>query len=123
MAQTNFNEKFQRFTRVIEHAVGSPWAFLIATLSVVVWGVLGPFYGFSDTWQLICNTFSTIVTYLLLFLVQSTQTRDTAAINLKLDQLILVAREASNTLVDIESKSAEEISAEKEAITRLAEKD
>ena len=74
-------EKFQRFTRKIERAVGSPWAFLAALVSVVVWAGFGPFYGFSDTWQLVCNTGSTIVTYLLVFIIQATQTNDTKAIH------------------------------------------
>lgn len=95
-------EKFYLFTRKIEQAVGSPWAFLAAVLSVIVWAVFGPFYGFSDTWQLICNTGSTIVTYLLVFLIQSTQSRDTRALHLKLDELIKATEGARNELVILE---------------------
>ena len=123
MEKEIFNKKFDQFTTVVEHAVGSPWAFILAVVAVGVWAAFGPYFEWSDSHQLWINTSTTIVTFWLVFIIQATQTRSTAAIQLKLDQLILVTREASNTLVNIESKSAEEISAEKEAITRLATKE
>ena len=101
-------EKFQRFTRTIERAVGSPWAFLAALVSVVVWAGFGPFYGFSDTWQLVCNTGSTIVTYLLVFIIQATQTNDTKAIHTKLDELIRVT-DARNEIMLAEDISPAEL--------------
>jgi len=101
-------EKFQRFTRKIERAVGSPWAFLAALVSVVVWAGFGPFYGFSDTWQLVCNTGSTIVTYLLVFIIQATQTNDTKAIHTKLDELIRVT-DARNEIMLAEDISPAEL--------------
>lgn len=114
------NEFFAKFTRSIEHAAGSPWAFILAVLSVVIWGVSGPYFQYSDTWQLVINTSTTVVTFWLVFIIQSTQTRDTAALHVKLDELIRVTREARNTLVGVEERTAEEIEKEKVAITDLA---
>jgi len=87
---------------------------------VIIWWITGPFFGFSDTWQLVINTGTTIVTFWLVFLIQATQTRDTAAIQLKLDELIRVTREARNDLVGVEERTAEEIAQEKEILTELA---
>ena len=117
----NFSEKFQHFTRAVERAVGSPWAFLAAAVSVLVWAAFGPVYGWSDTWQLVCNTGSTIVTYLLVFLVQATQTRDTTALQLKLDELIRVTNEARNELINIEEQTTEEIAERKAEFNGLRE--
>jgi len=118
---TTFNEKFQRFTRVIEHAVGSPWAFTLAVGSIVVWGLCGPLFGFSDTWQLVCNTATTIVSYLLLFLIQSTQTHDTAALQLKLDELIVATKEAHNTMVGAEDFTEKELNQKRQELRELKE--
>jgi low affinity Fe/Cu permease len=114
------DEKFQRFTRKIEHAVGSPWAFLAALISVVVWAGFGPFYNFSDTWQLVCNTGSTIVTYLLVFIIQATQTNDTKAIHAKLDELIRVTDAARNEIMLAEDISPAELDLLKEQLHREA---
>lgn len=111
-------EKFQRFTRKIERAVGSPWAFLMALVSVVVWAGFGPFYGFSDTWQLVCNTGSTIVTYLLVFIIQATQTNDTKAIHAKLDELIRVTDAARNEIMLAEDISPAELESLKQQLHR-----
>lgn len=116
----NVEEKFRGFTRKIEQAVGSPWAFLAALLSVVVWAGFGPFYGFSDTWQLVCNTGSTIVTYLLVFIIQATQTNDTRALHLKLDELIRVT-DARNEIMLAEDISPAELSRLKEQLQREAQ--
>ena len=113
------NEFFSRFTRAIERAAGSSWAFILSVLIVVIWGMSGPFFGFSDTWQLVINTSTTVVTFWLVFIIQATQTRDTAAIQLKLDELIRVTREARNDLVGLEERSAQEIAEEKVELTRL----
>lgn len=113
-------EWFSTFTRYIERAAGSPWAFILAVVIVIIWWITGPFFGFSDTWQLVINTGTTIVTFWLVFLIQATQTRDTAAIQLKLDELIRVTREARNDLVGVEERTAEEIAQEKEILTELA---
>ena len=82
------NDLFRKFAHRTSGAAGSSWAFVGAVLIVVVWGISGPMFGFSDTWQLVINTGTTIVTFLMVFLIQNTQNRDTAAIQLKLAELI-----------------------------------
>ena len=91
-------------------AVGSPWAFVTAFAVVLAWAVSGPMFGFSDTWQLVINTGTTIVTFLMVFLIQNTQNRDAQAIHLKLDELVRAVKGARQDIfVDLEEKSDEEI--------------
>ena len=80
---------FTRVASAVSAAVGQPWAFVIATLSIVMWGFSGPLFGFSDTWQLVVNTSTTIITFWMVFLVQNTQNWDARALHLKLDDLLL----------------------------------
>ena len=101
--------RFARLASKTAALVGSPWAFLLAAASVVVWGVLGPFYHYSDTWQLVINTATTVVTFLIVFLIQNTQNRDAKAIHLKLDEVIRSIRKADNEMIDIEKLSDEEL--------------
>lgn len=89
--------------------MGKPWAFLLATLSIVVWAVLGPTFGFSDTWQLVINTSTTIITFLMVFVIQNTQNRDTESLHLKLDELIRANRKARNEMINLEDLSDEEL--------------
>ena len=91
--------------------MGSPWAFLTAATIVAVWGLTGPLFGYSDTWQLVINTGTTIVTFLMVFLIQNTQNRDAKAMHLKLDELIVAVERAHNQMVDIESLSDKELAA------------
>ena len=86
-----------------------PWSFFAAVALIIGWLVTGPLFGFSDTWQLVINTGTTIVTFLMVFLIQNTQNRETKAINLKLDELIRAVREARNNMVDLENASDEEL--------------
>lgn len=99
---STFRDRFHRFSRKTAEAVGSVWAFVIALGVVAVWGITGPLFGFSDTWQLVINTGTTIVTFLMVFLIQSTQNRDAKAVHLKLDELIRGLAEARNDLIDLE---------------------
>ena len=86
-----------------------PWTFFAAATLILVWLLTGPFFGFSDTWQLVINTGTTIITFLMVFLIQNTQNRETMAINLKLDELIRAVNEARNNMVDLEDASDEEL--------------
>lgn len=100
---------FHQFSSKISQLMGSPWAFLLAFTVIIVWAFLGPLFGFSDTWQLVINTGTTIITFLMVFLIQNTQNRDSKAINLKLDELIYATHGARNVLVDLEESSEEEL--------------
>ena len=110
---------FTRFARWTERQVGSPITFCLAVGIVVVWAASGPFFGWSDTWQLVINTGTTIVTFLMVFLIQSTQTRDTQAVQLKLDELIRVNQSARNSLLNLEEMSESEIEEVKRTFERL----
>jgi low affinity Fe/Cu permease len=100
---------FSKFSHAVAHATGTPAAFLIATLVIVVWAVSGPIFGYSDTWQLVINTGTTIVTFLMVFLIQSTQNRDTMALQLKLSELIIAVKGAKDSVATIEDLSEEEL--------------
>jgi low affinity Fe/Cu permease len=93
---------FTRFAAGMARAVGHPVAFIIAFVAVIVWAISGPIFGFSDTWQLIINTSTTIITFLTVFLIQNTQNRDTAALQLKIDELIRAHEGAHNAVLDLE---------------------
>ncbi len=100
---------FRRFADSSAAVVGSPWSFGVGLFIVLVWGFLGPVFHYSDTWQLVINTGSSIVTFLIVFLIQSTQNRDTKVIQLKLDELLRGVKGARNTLIDLEKLSDEEL--------------
>ena len=100
---------FDRFARWIERQLGRSTTFALAFFSIVLWGVSGPFFGWSDTWQLVINTGTTIVTFLMVFVIQNTQNRDTQALHLKLDELIRVSTTARNSLMGLEEKSELEV--------------
>lgn len=103
------HELFWKFAQRASFVVGSPWTFFIATVVVIVWGAVGPVFHFSDTWQLVINTSTTIVTFLMVFLIQNTQNRDARAIHLKLDELLRSIRGARTSLVDLENLSDKEL--------------
>ena len=102
---------FSRFASSTAQVVGHPYMFLAAVIVLVIWAASGPFFHYSDTWQLIINTGTTIVTFLVVFLIQNTQNRDAKALHLKLDELIRSHTPASNDLIDIEKLSDEELQA------------
>jgi low affinity Fe/Cu permease len=110
VADTNtLNLWFSRFASRIARWVGHPYMFLFAVLTLIVWAVSGPVFHFSDTWQLVINTGTTIVTFLVVFLIQNTQNRDAKALHLKLDELIRSHIPARNDMIDIENLSDEEL--------------
>ncbi len=100
---------FSKFAKWTSSVLGSSLAFLIACIVILVWGVTGPFFAYSNSWQLVINTSTTIVTFLMVFLIQNTQNRDTTALHLKLDELIRSRRGAHNELLKIEELSDEEL--------------
>jgi low affinity Fe/Cu permease len=104
----NVSKIFSNIAKVISTAVGRPWGFLLAAAAVILWGITGPIFNFSDTWQLVINTTSSIVTFLMVFLIQNAQNRDSAAIQVKLDELIRVSA-AHNSLVGIEHLTDQEL--------------
>ncbi len=95
---------------------------IVAVSIIVVWGVTGPMFGFSDTWQLVINTGTTIITFLMVFLIQNTQNRDSMAIQLKLDELICAIKEASNDFLDLEDEDEKDLESRQEMMVELAEK-
>jgi low affinity Fe/Cu permease len=111
---------FARFAGATSRVTGKPLTFLLAVAIVVIWAGTGPLFHYSDTWQLVINTGTTIVTFLMVFLIQNTQNRDTVALQLKLDELLLASREAPNEVVAIEEASDEEIEQEKRKVARKA---
>jgi low affinity Fe/Cu permease len=116
------HEWFRKFAHKSAEAVGSPWAFLIAFLLTIAWAISGPYFGFSDTWQLVINTASTISTGLIVFLIQNTQNRDAKAIHLKLDELLRGVKGARTGLVDLEELTDEELKQLQEEFKRLRER-
>lgn len=100
---------FRKFAQAASRAVGSSWTFILAVLIIIVWAITGPMFHYSDTWQLVINTGTTIITFLMVFLIQNTQNRDAKAIHLKLDELIRAVSGARTHLVDLETLSDEEL--------------
>jgi low affinity Fe/Cu permease len=111
---------FDRFAHWASHASGRPSAFVLAVAIVLAWLASGPVFKFSDTWQLVINTGTTIVTFLMVFLIQSTQNRDTVAIHIKLDELIRVTRHAHNALLDLEELNEKDLAQIRASYGRLA---
>ncbi len=107
--EKGWRASFATFSKRVSGAVGSPVMFLIALAVVLTWGITGPMFGFSDTWQLIINTGTTIVTFLMVFLIQATQNRDAKAIHFKLDELIHAVQGAHEELIDVEDLTDEEL--------------
>ena len=103
------NEIFRKLAHKASEAAGTAWAFVLAASAILVWALTGPLFHFSDTWQLVINTSTTVLTFLMVFLIQNTQNREAKAIHLKLDELILSIRGARNAMVNIEDLSDEEL--------------
>lgn len=118
--KTSLSLLFTKFSAVVIKFTGSPAAFFIALLVIIVWAACGPIAKFNDTWQLIINTSTTIITFLMVFLIQQSQNRDTLAMQLKLNELIASSKGASNHLIDIEDLTEEELETLKQYYIKLA---
>src|SRR6185503_17012839 len=114
------NQAFRKFSHAAANALGSSWMFIGNVLLILIWLVAGPYYHYSDTWQLLVNTATTVFTYLAVFLIQNTQNRDATAIHLKLDELIKGVSGARTKLVNLQNLSDEELRSLQEEFTRLA---
>jgi low affinity Fe/Cu permease len=113
---------FSKFSNQVAHATGKPITFAVAVLTILVWGVTGPVFHYSDTWQLIINTGTTIVTFLMVFLIQNTQNRDGAALQAKLDELIRAHQDARDAYMGIEKLDVEEVEHLRDECVKIAEK-
>ena len=111
---------FSNLAANTSHFAGRASAFLLALFVVVIWAISGPFFNYSDTWQLVINTGTTIVTFLMVFLIQHTQNRDTRALQLKLDELIIATQGARNSMASIEEASEDELDEEKDKVRSQA---
>src|SRR5215469_10786462 len=113
MAKTDrwLADGFQIFATKSSYWVGSKWAFVLAVATIVLWAATGPHFHYSDTWQLVVNTTTTVVTFLIVFLIQNTQNRDARAIHLKLDEIIRAIQAARNSMINIETLSDDELQA------------
>src|SRR6266852_646515 len=121
MRPTRSKTWFTRFTKWTAKATGKPLAFTVAVFVIAAWAITGPVFGFSDTWQLVINTGTTIVTFLMVFLIQNTQNRDSEAIQVKLDELIRLSKGGHNVLLDLEELEEEELDRIRETYCKIAE--
>lgn len=114
------NSAFTRFAKRTASVSGKPITFLLAVAVILVWAITGPLFGYSDTWQLVINTGTTIITFLMVFLIQNTQNRDTEALQIKLDELIRAQEQANNALLDLEDLDEKELDRIRATYTALA---
>ena len=121
-AHSKLLRAFDRFATLVTRWAGSPAAFCAALLTVLTWAVMGPLFGFSEGWQLVINTGTTIVTFLMVFLIQQSQNKDSVALHLKLDELLAAQRTASNRMIGIESLDEQELQEVAAFYARLAER-
>ena len=103
------NDWFRKTSRQLADAFGSPWAFVVAVLFTITWGVTGPLFGYSNGWQLIANTVTNVVTFLMVFIIESSQNRDTKATQLKLDELLRAVTTARSSLINLEALSDDDL--------------
>jgi low affinity Fe/Cu permease len=115
-------DTFNKFARKTSTIIGSPYAFIFAVTLLILWAISGPVLGFSENWQLVINTSTTIITFLIVFLIQNTQNRDSVAIHLKLDELIRSTKKARNKLIDLEDLSDEEVEKIKDQFAKKGQK-
>ncbi|GIW58846.1 MAG: hypothetical protein KatS3mg086_131 [Candidatus Dojkabacteria bacterium] len=113
---------FRKFAHKTSELVGSPYAFLVSISLILAWLITGPLFGFSDTWQLLINTVTTIITFLMVFLIQNTQNRDTKMINIKIDELIKSIKDANTKLLDLDDLSDTQLTKLEESFKKIAHK-
>ena len=116
---SKFTQFFDKLASKITRLAGSPFSAIMALLVIIVWLITGPIFGFSDTWQLVINTGTTIVTFIMVFIIQQSQNKDTTAIHLKLNELIASEKKASNRLISVEDLTEEELIVLKKFYSRL----
>ena len=121
MRPTKSKSWFSRFAKWTARITGKPVTFMTAVSTIIVWAITGPIFGFSDTWQLVINTGTTIVTFLMVFLIQNTQNRDSEAMQVKLDELIHVMKGAQNALLDLEELEEDELDRIRQGYQKIAE--
>jgi len=114
------NSFFNKFSNTVTRVSGKPVASVIAFFLIIIWAISGPLFDFSDTWQLVINTSTTIITFLMVFIIQQSQNKDTMALQLKLNELIACREDASNRLIDIESLTSDELEVLKKFYSKLA---
>ena len=121
MNSSDHKSIFARFSRWISAETGRPKTFFVACTVILIWGITGPVFGFSDTWQLVINTGTTIITFLMVFLIQNTQNRDTEALQIKLDELIRAVKGARNEVIDLEELDEEALDKIRDEYLKLAD--
>jgi low affinity Fe/Cu permease len=115
-------EMFRMFSQKISTLMGSPWSFFLATTMVIIWAFSGRYFNYSDTWELIINTATTIITFLMVFIIQNSQNRDMRSLHLKMDELIRATRKARNSMMEVEHMSENEINQLEKEFRELKEK-
>jgi low affinity Fe/Cu permease len=118
---SSFNVVFENFADKVTRFTGKPFSFIVACLVIVAWGITGPIFRYSDTWQLVINTGTTIITFLMVFVIQHSQNKDTTAVQLKLNELIAANPHASNRLIVVEELTADELETLKKFYIKLSE--
>jgi low affinity Fe/Cu permease len=113
---------FRKFAELVAYAAGTPWAFIGALAILTVWGISGPFFGFSESWQLIINSFTTIVTFLMVFIIQNTQNRDFKSLQIKLDALLAADEDVPNGIMNLHNLDDQDLHRLEKAFERLAGK-
>lgn len=121
-SKVNLKDMFRKFARTTSDMAGTPAIFIFALLGIVAWLISGPFFSYSDTWQLVINTTTTIITFLMVFLIQNAQNRDARAIHLKLDELVKALKGARNEFIDLENLTDEELELKQKEFKQLHDK-
>jgi low affinity Fe/Cu permease len=120
--KSGFACRFEKFSEKVTRISGSPWAFMTAFIMIIVWAVTGPMFHYSETWQLVINTGTTIITFLMVFVIQQSQNKETLSLQLKLNELIAAVKGASNRLISSENLTGEELETLKRFYERLSER-